>query len=401
MNPLLVSGFGTSINVDRRRLIITNKVENMRLEVYPHQAQFSSIVLDGHYGAISFEALRWLLKNDISLITLNWNGNLLSVTLPKETASANLRVKQYEKQLDNAFRFRVARSILEEKIQKSLDLLLKLSDYYPVLDKNSIADAFDATRLAFSNRPELLTYEGNVAIVYWQEMGKIFAQLAPKFNFTNRNGRRHSWNMNASDEVNALLNYGYALLEAQVRKTINSVGLDSTIGFLHELKDGRDSLVYDLMEPFRVLIDLSVVQLLEDKKLRKSDFIVTENYNIRLRESAAKALIEKVKVNFNMKAKYKGKNNSYENILLDNVRSLANHIEDKTSTFTLNIPDLELNRVDDADLRGRIMSMTIEERKRLGIKRNTLWYMKKSIAEGRKIKIYEKVMAKIYRSSHL
>ncbi len=114
-----------------------------------------------------------------------------------------------------------------------------------------------------------------------------------------------------------------------------------------------------------------------------------------MREGTAKALIEKVKVNFNMKVSYKGKNWSYEQILLINVRSLANYIEGKTSTFTLNIPDTELNRVDDVDLRGRIMGMTIEERKRLGIKRNTLWYMQKNIEKGKKVKIYEKVMNKL------
>jgi CRISPR-associated protein Cas1 len=395
MNPLLISGFGTSINVDKRRLVITNKPEGTRLEFWPHQMPYDSVVIDGHYGTISFEALRWLLKNGVSLITLNWNGNLLSATLPKETANANLRVKQYEKQLDDAFRRKVAQSILDEKIRKSLDLLLKLSSYYPELDKDSIASDFDATRRTFTNRPELLTYEGNIAILYWAEMQKVFAGLYPTFNFTNRNGRRHSWNMNASDEINAMENYGYSLLESLVRKTISSVGLDPTMGFLHELKDGRDSLVYDLMEPFRVLIDLSVVQLLEEKKLRKSDFIVTENYNIRLREKTAKALIEKVKVNFNMKVNYKGKNWSYENVLLDNVRSLAHYIEGKTSTFTLNIPDLELNRVDDVGLRSRIMNMTVEERKKLGLARNTVWYMRKNVKEGKRINIYNKVMSKI------
>ena len=232
MNPLLISGFGTSVNVERRRLIISNKLQGTQLEIWPHQAQFDSLVLDGHCGTISFEALRWLLKNGISLITLNWNGNLLSATLPKETASANLRVRQYERYLDDSFRRKVAQSILDEKIRKSLDLLLKLSSYYPILDRDSIVKSFEATRQTFRNRPELLTYEGNIAILYWTEMQKIFSRLYPEFNFTNRNGRRHSWNMNASDEVNALLNYGYALLEAQVRRTVNSVGLDTTMGFL-------------------------------------------------------------------------------------------------------------------------------------------------------------------------
>lgn len=39
--------------------------------------------------------------------------------------------------------------------------------------------------------------------------------------------------MNASDEINALLNYGYAILESVTRKNINVVGLDQSVGFLH------------------------------------------------------------------------------------------------------------------------------------------------------------------------
>ena len=100
-----------------------------------------------------------------------------------------------------------------------------------------------------------------------------------------------SHNRNASDEVNALLNYGYAVLESEVRKDVNSIGLDPSISFLHELSNSRASLVYDVQELYRWLVDLSVTQLLEEKKLKKADFIVTESYNIRLRENTAKALM--------------------------------------------------------------------------------------------------------------
>ncbi|MEM3503969.1 MAG: CRISPR-associated endonuclease Cas1 [Nitrososphaeria archaeon] len=50
--------------------------------------------------------------------------------------------------------------------------------------------------------------------------------------------------MNASDEINALLNDGYAVLESEVRKDLNSIGLDPSIGFLHELKDGSLFMTY-------------------------------------------------------------------------------------------------------------------------------------------------------------
>ncbi|MEM0147312.1 MAG: CRISPR-associated endonuclease Cas1 [Candidatus Micrarchaeaceae archaeon] len=61
-------------------------------------------------------------------------------------------------------------------------------------------------------------------------------------------------------------------------------------------------MVYDIQKLYRWLVDLSVIQFLEEKKLKKTDFIVTENYSIRLREGTAKALIEKIKLNFNARA---------------------------------------------------------------------------------------------------
>jgi phospholipase C len=97
---------------------------------------------------------------------------------------------------------------------------------------------------------------------------------------------------------------------------------------LHELSDSRASLVYDIQELYRWLVDLSVIQLLEEKKLKKSNFIITENYHIRLRESTAKALLSKISLNLNKTTEYKGKNYSYEFILFDNVRSLVNNIAD-------------------------------------------------------------------------
>ena len=44
MNPLLITGFGTSINVDKRKLIITNKLKDTRLEFYPHKINHDGII---------------------------------------------------------------------------------------------------------------------------------------------------------------------------------------------------------------------------------------------------------------------------------------------------------------------------------------------------------------------
>jgi CRISPR-associated protein Cas1 len=47
--------------------------------------------------------------------------------------------------------------------------------------------------------------------------------------------------------VNALLKYGYAVLEGQVC-IIAEAGLDPTIGFLHACRPGRQAVVYALAE---------------------------------------------------------------------------------------------------------------------------------------------------------
>ena len=392
MKSLLISGFGSSITVNKRRLNIINPSNNEKLEFYPHQIPYDSIIIDGNYGMITFEAIRWLMKHDITLITLNWNGNLLSVTLPKELNSGKLRLKQYQKSLNETEKHKIALSFLDEKIRKSLNLLSKLSDYYDLIDKATLSSSFNRVNMKFKGSQDLLIYEGNIAILYWNELQKIFNKLSPEFNFTNRNGRKQSWNMNASDEINALLNYGYAILESKVRVVINSVGLDPAISFLHETKDGRASLVYDIQELYRWLIDLSVIQLLEDKKIKKSDFIVTENYNIRLTSKTARVLLDKITVNFNKTVEYKGKNHSYEFLLQDSTRNLEKYITGKTKELSFSTPEIKLDRMDSLRVIERIMSITPEKRKKLGINKSTLWYQQKKIRAGKVIKLYKQMV---------
>lgn len=53
-----------------------------------------------------------------------------------------------------------------------------------------------------------------------------------------------------------------------------------------------------------------------------TDFIVTENYHLRLKPATAKILIEKISLSFNAAMNYKTKNHTDQNILFDKVLSL-------------------------------------------------------------------------------
>ena len=230
MNPLLLSGFGISIDVNKAHLTVKQKDSTIEFE--PHRIPYDSIIIDGHYGSISFEAMRWLSKHDVSLALLNWNGNLLSVTQPQETLNAELKIKQYGKYLDPESRLYIAGQIVMQKVKLSISLLKELSKFYEI-DMTTINR--EIQRVDYDNINNLMMCEGRIASAYWNELSKIFNRLTSGFNFQSRKNFSYSLNMNASDPINALLNYGYSILESMVRKDINVTGLDVSIGYLHEL----------------------------------------------------------------------------------------------------------------------------------------------------------------------
>ena len=381
----------------------------MKLEFFPHKINHDGIIIDGHTGNITFEAMRWLSKHNINLTLLNWNGQLLANVMPEQPKSGKLRVKQYQKYLNDTDRFEIALKIVQCKVEHSLNLPEQLSRFYESVDIISIrksAEKEDLFLLDIMKNSEkqdisksikqLMTYEGRIAGIYHENLTAIFNQLNPEFNFTGRKNKSNSRNYNASDEINALLNYGYAILESEIRKAINAIGLDYSIGFLHEINQSRTPLVYDVQELFRWLIDVSVIQLLEEKKIKKPNFIITENYHTRLGEDVAKLLIEKINSNFNARYNYKnGKNYSYQIILQDNLQQLANFVVNKEKEFDFVIPKIKLNRNDELELREKILNMTPEERKKLGINKSTLWYIKQNMSKGKKSSLYQKVLLKI------
>jgi CRISPR-associated protein Cas1 len=81
--------------------------------------------------------------------------------------------------------------------------------------------------------------------------------------------------------------------------------------------------------------------------------------------------------------------------LYDHISQLAQYIADKKKTLEFVIPHVKINRDDDLLIREKILSMSPEERKKLGINKSTLWYLKKNISSKNKIKIYDKVLQKM------
>ena len=89
--------------------------------------------------------------------------------------------------------------------------------------------------------------EAQAAMYYWR---KLF----------DKNFQRD----NALDGINAMLNYGYAIIRSCVARSIVASGLHPTIGLHHRNPTNSLCLVDDLMEPFRPIVDLSVYSLVKE-----------------------------------------------------------------------------------------------------------------------------------------
>lgn len=69
------------------------------------------------------------------------------------------------------------------------------------------------------------------------------------------------------DDLNAFLNYGYAILRASVTRAIVAVGLHPAFSLFHHNAEDPTPLANDLMEPWRPVVDIAVYKLyLTEKK---------------------------------------------------------------------------------------------------------------------------------------
>ncbi|MGB9883676.1 MAG: CRISPR-associated endonuclease Cas1, partial [Microgenomates group bacterium] len=79
------------------------------------------------------------------------------------------------------------------------------------------------------------------------------------------------------DQVNFLLDYGYWLLFNLIDCFTLIFGFDRYKGFYHQLYFQRKSLVCDLMEPFRSLIDATILNIFKFNIYKDSDFTLQNN----------------------------------------------------------------------------------------------------------------------------
>lgn len=219
---------------------------------------------------ISSEAMGALLRAEIPVAYVGWNGRYLGGFQPCGPAHGAWRLRHYQAQLDPGFALITAGRIVAAKLYNQRRVLQRMAanrqqDITPAIDHlGALLHRASQSRTV----DELRGYEGAAAAHYFSHWATFLPETFP---FQRRSTRP------PLNPVNACLSFGSTLLYNEAVSFIHCHGLDPALGLLHTTEDGRWSLALDLMEPFRpvlveaLALDVFTHQILSEKHFRPHD----------------------------------------------------------------------------------------------------------------------------------
>ncbi len=229
--------------------------------------QTDSIVLAGSIS-ITGDALRFISRKQIPLIFVSKNGMFNSRL--DYSASKNVFLHRQQFKLNESSQsLSIAKAIVCGKIKNQLTFIQRIKrkaenaeDLCTITEtlKQLMEDAENT-----ASKESLRGYEGLAAKHYFRA---VAFNIEPEWaDFKTRSQHPPKTN------VNAVLSFLYTMLSHKVRCAIELQGLDATIGTMHELTYGKEMLVYDLMEEFRVPVcDMVCCALFNLNILHEEDF---------------------------------------------------------------------------------------------------------------------------------
>ena len=311
---LIIAGHGVSLRIEGGALTIQNGFTH-----YPQKREIIRyfrgdvalperiILLDGS-GSISFDVLSWLAEQKVSLIRIDWKGDIVCVAGASGYSANPYRVRwQLETRENPELRNEFCRSIITQKIEATI---ITLEKSIPRSDKweRAMKSAYAALTRLDENPPglisELRALEANSAASYFRS----WVGMPIKWHGTSRRPIPDNWhaigprsspyhlagNRNAAHPVNAILNYAYAALESEIRIKAISDGYDPTIGIMHEGSDGSSKFVFDLMEPERPKVDRTALDFVKATVFDAADFTIRSDGVCRLNPEMARIVVAKV-----------------------------------------------------------------------------------------------------------
>ena len=297
------------------------KQKDKRFDISPLKVE--SIVISNQ-AMISTQAIVLALEHNIDTIFMDMYGYPIGrVWFSKMGSTALIRRKQLEA-MGSPLGFHLVIDMVTQKLDNQIHFLKKLMHARPgkedffttpiqIIERIKSDPHFPETDLE-SARNSLMGLEGTAARTYFECLSGLIPE---KYQFQGRSRRP------AKDPFDACLNYCYGMLYPIVEKACILSGLDPYVGFLHTDNYNKKSLVFDLIEPFRIYADQVIVYLFTGKKIN-DEYFDTRESAVSLNKAGKPLVVEAMNKHLDESVRYRRKNVKRRHILQHEAHRLAN-----------------------------------------------------------------------------
>ena len=211
-------------------------------------------------------ALHHAVRFGFPIIIMNRNMKVVARINSGAEGNTLLRQKQYA--LDSAKHLEISKALLNLKIRNQASLLAQLR-HLSVEDRKILNELLECNVNTAETISELLGIEGNAS-------RKFFHAYFRPLQWKRREPRCRQ------DINNLLLDIGYTYLFNFVEGLLCIYGFDIYCGVCHTLFYQRKSLVCDIVEPFRCIIDRRLRKAHNLGQIDEKDFFIQDHrYNLQ------------------------------------------------------------------------------------------------------------------------
>lgn len=282
MCVLYLLSHGTKLRQDGGRLVLEKDGQRLH-SLHPHEVE---CVVQNRRASITTPVIYVLLEQGASIFFVDGHGSLLG-QLGGDAKSFTRSRCQYEALSEESVRMALAQEVVRRKLTGQRRILLGYAKTRHNMELARLAEEIKKYRSRIdcaANADELRGLEGIASRRYFDGFPHMLEQSLWHWQGRSRRPPR--------DGINALLSFGYAFLEREVRLALLAAGLEAQLGFFHTDGGRRESLVLDLMEPFRpVVIDRFTLKVLNRGQFHPEDFDTSEE-GCHMKETTRRHWIE-------------------------------------------------------------------------------------------------------------
>jgi CRISPR-associated protein Cas1 len=335
---IILDGQGSYLGMEKGCFIVKDKKGNS--EKYPlFEKEIGEVILKSG-NLVSTGALASFGFWDIDVLIMTQRGRPVAMLKGLDDDSHVVtRLAQYEA-LKNGRGLEIAKTLVLSKIQGQNQVLKKYGlrqfDFSRIEKIRSLkVDGLDELRVRLS------TYEAHYSRVYFKRVFSLFSEsLRPE----------HRRTFKAYDGLNNLFNLGYELLSWKVHKALVNAKLEPFLGFLHSEQFSKPSLVCDMMELYRFLVDDFLIQYY--RGVGKKSFVTKYEALSRrkvgkreyLNDDDSKALMRRLNRVFESNVEIprikRGKRQTLETLISEEALLLAKYLRDKRRDWSPRIPNM-------------------------------------------------------------